>query len=87
MGKCKTKTITDLDTFKHNQAHSKTWHIKSRGISRTLTYSKPETFKTLVYSESRCIENSAIFKIKGLFRHLRCQTFTMKRFVKTVNRN
>ena len=58
MGKCKTKTITDLDTFKHNQAHSKTWHIKSCGISRTLTYSKPETFKTLVYSESWCIENS-----------------------------
>ena len=49
-------------------------------MSRSLTYSKPET-----YSEPRYIENSGIFKTQGLLRHLRCQTSTMKRFVKTVN--
>ena len=80
IGKCKAKAIqTDFGTFRYNQAYSKSY-IQSRGISRTLAYSKPET-----YSEPRYIENSGIFGTQGLFRHLQCQTSPMKPFVKTVN--
>ena len=80
IGKCKAIAIqTDFGTFRHNQAYSKSY-IQSRGISRTLAYSKPET-----YSEPRYIENSGIFGTQGLFRHLQCQTSPMKPFVKTVN--
>ena len=49
------------------------------------TFKIRNIFRTLVYSELWYIENSGIFKTQGLFRHLRCQTSAMKRFVKTVN--
>ena len=90
MGKCKTKAIeTDLGTFRHNQASSKPCvslaqseqqYIQNRDIFKTRNI-----LGTLVYSEPRCIEDSDIFKVEGLFRHLRCQVPTMKRFVKTAN--
>ena len=52
------------------------WHIKSRGISRTLTYSKPETnsepwyiqnpgiLKTLIYSKPKAYWD--IYDVKHL---------------------
>ena len=90
MGKCKTKAIqTDLGTLRHNQVYSKPcvnltysepWYIQNPDIFKTRNI-----FRTLVYSEPRCTENYGIFKTQGLFRYLRCQTSTMKRFVKTVN--
>ena len=90
MGECKTKAIqTDLGTFRHNQAYSKPcvnlayselWYIQNPGIFKTRNI-----FRTLVYLEPRSIENSGIFKTQGLLKHLRCQTSTMKGFVKTVN--
>ena len=77
MGKCKTNAIqTDLYTFRHNQAYPGIIQAYSKpcatlaylepGISRTVTYSKSET-----YSEPRYIQNSGIFKFLHLFRHLR----------------
>ena len=60
-----------------------TWHIKDR--IQNLTYSKPEIHSESWYIQNpQNIDNSGIFKIQGLFRHLRCQTFTMNRFMKTV---
>ena len=43
-------------------------------------------FRTLVYLEPQYIQNYGIFKIQGLLIHLRCQTSTMKRFVKSLLR-
>ena len=90
MGKCKAKAIQiDLGTFRHNQAYSKTfvklayselWYIQNPDISKTRNI-----YGTLAYSERRYNKNSGRFKTQGLFRHLRCQTSTMKRFVKTVD--
>ena len=90
MSKCKTKAIqTDLGIFRHNQAYSKTCvnlaylepcYIKSLDIFKIRNICR-----TLVYSEPRHIENSGIFETQGLFSHLRCQTSTVKRFVKTVD--
>ena len=87
MGKCKTEAIqTDFITLSPNQAYpeiiqaySKPYvTLAQRGISRTLTYSKSET-----YSEIWYIQNP------GMFRHIQnprlIQTSTMKRFVKMVN--
>ena len=98
MGKCKTKTIeTDLGTFRHNQAYpgiiqvySKpciTWHIQRHGVFRTLTHSKSETYSEPWYIQPgpQYIQNSGIFKIQRLFRHLLYQTSMMKHFVKIVN--
>ena len=78
--------------IKRNHNPVQTWHIQRRGISRTLIYSKPETYlepwynqnpgilKTLAYSKPKAY--SDIFYVK----YLRCQTSTMKRFLKRVNR-
>ena len=69
MGKCKTKTIqTDIGTFRHNQAYSKPsvnlvyselWYIQNSDIFKTRNI-----FRTLVYLEPQCIENSGKFKLK-----------------------
>ena len=87
MGKCQTKAIqTDLGTFRHNQAYPGiiqaylkpciTLVYLSRGISITLTYSKPETysepwyiqkpgtFRTLGYSKSKAY--SDMYEVKHL---------------------
>ena len=85
MDKCKTKAMqTDLGTFRHNQAYSKPCvhlaYTEPCYIQNPDIFKKPET-----YSDPWYIENCGIFKAQGLFTHLRCQTFTMKRFVKTVN--
>ena len=65
MSKCKTKAIqTDLGTFRHNQVYSKPcvnlvylepWYIQNPDI-----FKARNIFRTLVYSESRYIENSGI---------------------------
>ena len=84
------------DRFRHIQAQSGVFETLCKpDIFRAVVYPEPwyipgifktrNIFKTLVYSEPRYIENSGIFKTQGLFRHLRCQTSTMKRFKKTVN--
>ena len=86
---------TDLGTFRHNQvypgiiqtyskpyvtlAHLESWYIQNPNISKTR-----KIFRTLVYLELRYIQNSGIFKTQGLFGHLRCQTSSMKRFLKTA---
>ena len=90
MGKRKTKAIQiDLGTVRQNQVHSKPcvnlayselWYIQNPGIFKTRNI-----FRTLVYLEPWSIENSGIFKTQGLLKYLRCQTSTMKGFVKTVN--
>ena len=90
MGNCKTKAIqTDLDTFRHNQeyskpcvnlAYSEPWYTQNADIFKTRNILIIQVSLELAY-----IENSGIFKTRDLFRHLRCQTFSMKRFVKTVN--
>ena len=89
MGKCKTKTIqTDLGTCRHNQAYlkpcvnlaySEPWYIQYPVIQNQKHIQNPGTIRT------RYIENSGIFKTQGLFRHLRCQTSTMKRSVEIIN--
>ena len=66
MGKCKTEAIqTDFITLSHNQAYPEIIQAYSkpcvtmaqRGISRTLTYSKSET-----YSEIWYIQNPGMFR-------------------------
>ena len=89
MGKCKTKAIqTDLGTCRHNQAYlkpcvnlaySEPWYIQYPAIQNQKHIQNPGTIRT------RYIENSGIFKTQGLFRHLRCQTSTMKRSVEIIN--
>ena len=90
MGKCKTKAIqTDLGTFRHNQAYSKSYvnlaYYEPLYIQNSDIFKTRNIFWNLVRSEPGHIDNSGIFKTQGLFRHQRCQTFTMKRLVKTVN--
>ena len=78
MGKCKTRAIqTDLGTFRHNQAYSKP--------CVNLAYSEPWYIHNPDIQNQKHIQNCGIFKTQELFRHLRCQTSTMKRFVRTVN--
>ena len=74
MGGCKTKTIeTDLGTFRHNQTDPGIIQGYS-GIFRTLYYH--DIFKSVVYPEpcqiknQRHLQNTGIFKIRGIFRTL-----------------
>ena len=70
MGKCKTKAFqTDSGILRHNQAYSKPcvnlayseqWYIQNPDMFKTRNI-----FRTLVYSEPRCIENSGISKPKA----------------------
>ena len=90
MGKCKIKDIqTDLDTFRHNQAYSKTCvelaYSEPSYIQNSDIFKTRNICRTLVYSEPQHIENSDIFETQGLVRHLRRQTSRAKRFVKTVD--
>ena len=79
MGKCKTKAIqTDLGNIRHNQAYSKHFvnlaYSKSETCSEPWCIHNPGILKTLAYSEPK--NYSDIYDVK---------TFTMNRFVKTVN--
>ena len=80
MGKCKAKAIqTNLHTFKHNQAYPRIIQAYSKPCV-TLTYLGSWYIQSPI--NHKYIQNLAIFGTQGLFRHLRCQTSTMKRFVK-----
>ena len=80
------------------QAYSKTcvtltyldpWYIQNPNIFKIKNIDPQSeiTIRILVYSEPRYIQNPDILKIQGLFSHPRCQTSTMKGFVKIVNKN
>ena len=80
MSKCKTKAIqTDLDTFRHNQAHSKPcvnlvcselWYIRNPNIFKTRNIHNPGIFRILVYWKLWHIQkpkaDSDIYDVKHL---------------------
>ena len=78
MGKCKTKAIqTDLGIFRHNQAYPGIIQAYPK-LCVTLAYLEPW------YIQNPDIQNQKHIQNSGLFRHLRRQASTKKRFVKIV---
>ena len=72
------RTLCDPGILK-TVVYSEPWHIQNQKHIQN-----PGMFTTLVYSEPMYIQNAGIFKIRGIFEL--CQTSTMKRFAKIVNR-
>ena len=70
MVKCKAKAIqTDLGTFRHNQAYSKS--CVNLAYSQPWYIQNPDIFKTRNIFRTPLYLNCGIFKTKAYFRHLR----------------